>query len=472
MSEPGLPLPTRRLRRAAFLLPFADVASADLPLSRLLRLSLFQVSVGMAMVLLLGTLNRVMIVELQVPTLLVAVMVALPILFAPFRALIGFQSDRHRCELGWRRVPFIWRGTLLQFGGFAIMPFALLVLAGAGQSAQAPVWVGHLAAAAAFLLVGAGLHTVQTAGLALATDLTAEQSKPKMVGLMYVTLLIGMAFSALLFGSLLEDYSHGRLIQVIQGAAVATLVLNTLAIWKQEPRASRLELAQRKAANAEPGFWESIAQLAPTRSQRVWLLTIFVGTLAFTMEDVLLEPYGGEILGLSVSQTTRLTATLAFGSLLGFWWASHRLGQGDCPYQLTRLSVWLGMPSFALLILAAPLSLDLLFSTSVFGIGLAAGLFGHGTLTATILSAPSGQSGLALGVWGALQATAAGLGLAGGGILKDLAGNFLGASESYAVVYSIELLLLILTLVLLRSRSQQAPSPSSPHSTARIEPCR
>ena len=457
MREPDLGLTPRRFRLASSFLPFADVATADLPLSRLLRLSLFQVSVGMAMVLLLGTLNRVMIVELKVPTTLVAIMVSLPILFAPFRALIGFHSDRHRSELGWRRVPYIWRGTMAQFGGFAIMPFALLVLAGAGQSAQAPLWVGYLAAGAAFLLVGAGLHTVQTAGLALATDLTAEPSKPKMVGLMYVTLLLGMAMSALLFGHLLEDYSHGRLIQVIQGAAVTTLLLNTLALWKQEPRDRARAV---RPIQDELGFWESISKLAPSRSQRLWLATVFVGTLGFTMEEVLLEPYGGEVLGLSVSATTRLTATLALGSLVGFWWASQRLGRGDCPYQLTRLSAWVGAPGFALVILAAPLHSDLLFSAAVFGIGLGAGLFGHGTLTATILSAPEGQSGLALGLWGALQATAAGLGMASGGILKDVAGNFLSAGMSYAVVYSVELLLLGMTLMLLRKRAVLASPPT------------
>ena len=114
-------------------LPFADAATAELPLGRLLRLSLFQVSVGMAMVLLIGTLNRVMIVELGVPAWLVALMVSLPLVFAPFRALIGFRSDTHRSVLGWRRVPYIWMGTLLQFGGLAIMPFALLVLSGDTQ---------------------------------------------------------------------------------------------------------------------------------------------------------------------------------------------------------------------------------------------------------------------------------------------------------------------------------------------------
>jgi BCD family chlorophyll transporter-like MFS transporter len=127
-------------------MPFADVATPDLPLSRLLRLSLFQVSVGMAMVLLVGTLNRVMIVELDVPASLVGIMLALPLAAAPFRALVGYRSDTHRCELGWRRVPFMWNGTLAQFGGFTIMPFAILVLAGQGESATVSVWVGYISA--------------------------------------------------------------------------------------------------------------------------------------------------------------------------------------------------------------------------------------------------------------------------------------------------------------------------------------
>ena len=147
-------------------LPFADAASPELPLGRILRLSLFQIAVGMATVLLVGTLNRVMIVELNVSATLVAAMVCLPFLFAPLRALIGHRSDMHRSVLGWRRVPYIWFGSLLQFGGLAIMPFALLVLSGDGVG---PVLYGQIGAALAFLLVGAGLHTTQTAGLALAT---------------------------------------------------------------------------------------------------------------------------------------------------------------------------------------------------------------------------------------------------------------------------------------------------------------
>ena len=245
-------------RQGARFLPFADAATPELPLSRLLRLSLFQVSVGMALVLLIGTLNRVMIVEYEVPASIVAIMISLPLFFAPFRAIIGFRSDTHKSVLGWKRVPFIWQGTLVQFGGLAIMPFAVLVLAGQGEAEHLPAWVGQIAAGISFLLVGAGLHTVQTVGLALATDLAPKESQPKVVGLMYVMLLFGMIASALLFGFLLlhptwERLPPGQLIGVIQGSAVATLILNTIALWKQEVRRpSRLLTPEELAVETAP----------------------------------------------------------------------------------------------------------------------------------------------------------------------------------------------------------------------------
>ena len=268
-------------------LPFADAATPDLPLPRLLRLSLFQASVGMALVLLIGTLNRVMIVELGVPASLVGVMISLPLVFAPFRALIGFQSDTHRSALGWRRTPFIHRGAMVQFGGLAIMPFAVLVLAGAGHAAHAPVWIGLAAAALAFLLVGAGLHTTQTVGLALATDLAATESQPKVVGLMYVMLLFGMIVSALGFGAILADFTAGRLVQVIQGAAVATILLNGIALWKQEPRRSAAYLDALPPAGGFADAWTEFARGGAVVNR---LAVVGLGTMAFSMEDVLLEP--------------------------------------------------------------------------------------------------------------------------------------------------------------------------------------
>ena len=446
-------------------LPFADAATPDLPLSRLLRLSLFQVSVGMALVLLIGTLNRVMIVELGVPASLVAIMVSLPLVFAPFRALIGFRSNTHRSELGWRRVPYIWMGTLVQFGGLAVMPFALLVLSGGGNAASAPAWIGQASAALAFLLVGAGIHITQTVGLALATDLAPQESQPKVVGLMYVMLLLGMIVSAFVFATVLEDFSPGRLIQVIQGCAIATMILNVVALWKQETR----DRNRRFQNPNQPTFKQSWDLFCKGDYAMRRLTAVGLGTMAFTMEDVLLEPYGGEILKLSVSSTTFLTATLAIGGLIGFGLASRVLSRGADPFRMASMGALLGLPAFVAVILAAPLASASLFSFGVFLIGFGGGLFGHGTLTATMNLAPPEQRGLALGAWGAVQATGAGIAMALGGVIRDLVNYFamnsyFGAalvdpSTGYIAVYAIEIALLIATMVAMAPLIKQRVLP-------------
>jgi BCD family chlorophyll transporter-like MFS transporter len=428
-------------------LPFADAATPELPLSRLLRLSLFQVSVGMALVLLIGTLNRVMIVELDVPASLVGIMISLPLVFAPFRAVIGFRSDTHRSALGWRRVPFIWRGTMIQFGGLAIMPFALLVLSGGGDAAKYPVELGWAGAGLAFLLVGAGLHTVQTVGLALATDLAPAEARPKVVGLMYVMLLFGMIASALIFGLLLADFSPMKLVQVIQGSAVATMVLNCLALWKQEGRNPNRGKSSRPAPTFRDS-WDNFVQGGHAVRR---LVAVGLGTLGFSMEDVLLEPYGGQILHLTVGSTTKLTATLAIGGLIGFGLASRVLSRGFDPFRMASYGALIGVPAFLLVIAAGPADSAVLFGLGTALIGFGGGLFGHGTLTATMNLAPPGQSGLALGAWGAVQATAAGVGVALGGIIRDVvanqhAGQAFGPAAGYDLVYLLEVLLLFAAL--------------------------
>ncbi|MCX7891297.1 MAG: BCD family MFS transporter [Burkholderiales bacterium] len=446
----GLRLARGWTRLAPRFLPFADAATAELPLPRLLRLALFQVSVGMAAVLLTGTLNRVMILELSVPAWLVALMVSLPLVFAPARAFIGFRSDHHRSVLGWRRVPYIWMGTLAQFGGLAIMPFALLVLSGEGHG---PVWVGQAGAALAFLLVGAGLHTTQTAGLALAADLAPEASRPRVVALLYVMLLAGMLAAALVFGRLLADYSHLRLIQVIQGAALATMALNLVALWKQEAR----DPARTAPDRPRPAFRDAWREFTRDRRATRFLVALGLGTAAFSMQDVLLEPYGGEILGLPVGATTTLTAFFAAGTLAAFALAARALGRGANPYRLAAGGAVAGLFAFAAVILAAPLGSADLFRAGATAIGFGGGLFSVGTLTAAMAFDRGGRSGLALGAWGAVQASAAGLAIAAGGAIRDLVSGLAtrgalgpaldGPAAGYGAVYHVEIALLFATLV-------------------------
>ncbi|MEM7546227.1 MAG: PucC family protein [Pseudomonadota bacterium] len=448
------PHPLTRLTARA--LPFADVASEGLPLPKLLRLSLFQVSVGMATVMLLGTLNRVMIVELSVPALVVALMIALPVLSAPFRALLGFRSDTYKSAIGWKRIPYLWFGSLWQFGGLAIMPFALIVLS--GDQTLGPDWAGEALAALAFLMTGLGIHMTQTAGLALAADQADEETRPRVVALLYVMFLIGMAVSAVIVGALLADFTPLKLVKVVQGAAVVGIVLNLIALWKQEaPR----PMSREERAAPRPRFADAWADMAAGGQAGRLLAVVFIGTMAFNMQDVLLEPYGGEVLGLSVSATTLLTAIWAAGALIGFALAARWLARGLSPYRMGVRGILTGICAFSAVVFAAPMQSTLLFYLGAGGIGLGGGLFGVATLTAAMTMPVTGTAGrgLALGAWGAAQATAAGLSIAIGGGLRDFVNELalrgaLGeamsdVSAGYSVVYHLEIGLLFITLVVL-----------------------
>ena len=469
MTPPRRPSPLMALTTRW--LPFADAASEGLPLGQLLRLSLFQVSVGMATVMLLGTLNRVMIVELSVPALIVATMIALPVLIAPFRALLGFRSDTYRSALGWKRVPYLWFGSLWQMGGLAVMPFALLVLS--GQQQVGPAWAGEVLAALAFLMTGLGLHMTQTAGLALASDRATDATRPRVVALLYVMFLLGMAISAIVVGWLLRDFAPLKLVRVVQGVALAGILLNLVALWKQE-KITPMSAAERTAPR--PQFREAWADLMEGGRAGRLLAVVFLGTMAFNMQDVLLEPYGGEVLGLSVSATTLLTAIWAMGALAGFMLAGRMLLRGANPYRIAGTGLLTGIAAFCTVIFAAPMQSTVLFYAGAGLIGLGAGLFAVATLTAAMAMAADGRAGhgLALGAWGAAQATAAGLSIAVGGGMRDGVNHFalsgqLGTAlntnaTGYSAVYHTEIALLFLTLIVLGPLVRLSPHGSKSRS--------
>ncbi len=434
-------------------LPFADVSSAGLPLPRLLRLTLFKFTMGMTTALMIGTLNRVMIVELGVPAWLVSLMLALPLVVAPFRAVTGYQSDVHVSAFGWKRVPYMWGGTLIQFIGLAVMPFALLVLSGRGQ-VQVPDFVGQAAAGIAFLLVGAGLQTSQTAGLALATDQASEETRPRVVALLYTMLLVGAVSGSLIFSVLLSDFTPEKLVQVVQGSAVVVLVLNAIALWKQEPRNPQRAAALKN--QVQPKFKEVWAQFIALPQARRFLWATAFGTVAFNMQDIILEPYGGEILKLSVGATSALTAMLAAGGLLGFYVSGRHLAKGADPMRLAAYGALAGLPAFSAVIFSAPLDAGWLFRLGALGIGFGGGLFAVGTLF-TAMRMEGQFVGLALGAWGAVQSAAAGIAMFFGGALRDVVSSvttqglwgpgMTDPSVGYSMVYHVEMLFLFITLI-------------------------
>ena len=138
----------------------------------------------------------------------------------------------------------------------AVMPMSIIVLS--GDQAVGPWWAGHVLVAIAFLATGFGAHLTQTAGLALAADRASDKTRPQVVALLYVMFLVGMGLAALTFGFLLYDFTKLKLIQVVQGAAVVTLLLNIVALWKQEKLVPTLKKDFNKKQEPFLGFKQFI----------------------------------------------------------------------------------------------------------------------------------------------------------------------------------------------------------------------
>jgi len=263
-------------------------------------------------------------------------------------------------------------------------------------------------------------------------------------------LLVSMVFFGLVFGWLLSPFSQIGLIQVVQGAAAVTLILNLVAVWQQEPRRPNLTRV------SDVSFADAWRRL---RSEGPWtrrLVATGLGTLGFSMQDVLLEPYGGQILGMTVGATTLLTAWLAAAGVAGFILAARVIGQGSDANRVAGYGCAVGTLAFAAVALAAPVQSMSLFLAGVGLIGFGAGLFSHGTLTSCMQAAPPEQVGMALGTWGAVQATAAGIAIASGGLLRDALAHLAesgrlgevlsGPAVGYCAVYLLEIVLLFVAV--------------------------
>ena len=272
------------------------------------------------------------------------------------------------------------------------------------------------------------------------------------MALLYVMLLVGMMLSAFVIGGLLIEFSPMRLVQVIQGAAVLTVVLNLTALWKQEARAP--ERTRKKNVEDTPDrtfgeLWQAFVR--DGRNARL-LVAIGIGAAGFAMQDALLEPYGGEVLGLSVGATTALTGAWAFGALIGFMVSGRSLSRGADPLRIAGAGLVTGLNAFLLIVFAAPFASPAMLFFGALFIGLGLGLFSVGTLIEAMNLARSETAGLALGAWGAVQASCAGAGIAFGGALRDIiaslavgdAGTTIASrAAGYTSVYVIEIVLLL-----------------------------
>jgi MFS transporter, BCD family, chlorophyll transporter len=406
-----------------------------------LRLAGYPLGLGLTSVLVGGTLNRVMIVEMNISAALVGLFYALPLLISPLRVWLGYRSDAYPIW-GLRREPLIIFGSLLAGLGLAVATLALV------ETVSINLLV-IIVLIGGFIAYGFGRNLSSNTFEALLADKFVGDQRPRAVTFYKVAMFVGIMLGALLLGRLLDPYSEMRLLVIVIAAALGAFLLAVLGIARQEPRDAAIHIESLEARGTD--FWTTFKTMiwADPQIKRFFffvMLTV-IGTLA---QDVLLEPYAALVLNMSVGETTRLTAIWGAGTLLSMGAAGAWLIKRYGYVRIVRVGLLLGILIFLGLILSGVFELTTVFLVLVFFLGVSTGLSASGMLSAVIDFTTAERAGLLMGVWGVAHnlGQAAGNLVSGGvvDLIRALQGDALTA---YGVVFALEAVLLLAALWLL-----------------------
>jgi len=429
-----------------------------------LRLGLFQLGMGIALAPITGTLNRVLIGDMRIPAVVVASLMAIHYFVSPVRAVFGYKSDQHRAQGRWR-TPYVVLGAVMTYGGLATAPFSLLLL---GADSPIPFEAALLACFAIFLAYGIGVNIVETTYLALVSDITPPHDRGKVLAVLWMMLVLGTIVSSIVVGAMLQTYSPMLLIQIMQGSAVIYVVLTAVALLGRERlREDGTLVSYTDDIRVRLTLVQQLQVLWRQQALRALFIVLFGGTLALATHDVLLEPYGGQVLGMSVAATTQLTALWGVAMVVGIAAAGLLLWRGRSAIGLIIGGCVVGALGFLVVTVAGGAMEVNLFRGGVMLIGAGRGTFIVGSVALIMALADREHAGLFLGLWGVTQALAQGIGTVGGGLARDVAQMQTGSVLlGYTVVYAASFVVLLLTLILIAAfrlgRQIQAGAVRSP----------
>jgi BCD family chlorophyll transporter-like MFS transporter len=404
-----------------------------------IRLAGFPLAYGMSGALIGGTLNRVMIADLDMPASLVAVFFTVPMLVSPLRVWFGYRSDGYPL-MGRRREPYIVLGALLI--GLGIVAVSSLITRLSGPAAlAAPVLL-------AFVVYGIGRNLGHNTFQALVSDRFNGRERTRAATLYEVATLLGMVTGSGIIGKVLETYDPARLVVVAWWVALVLLMLALSAAIGQE-RYATVAGGAAERARAMP-FSTVLRQIvvADPQVRGFFLLVLFtfVGTLA---QDVILEPYGALVLHMNVGETTRLTSFWGLGVLISMLLSGAVLLRRFGHLTVLRAGIIASILVFLGLIIAGFVGKPGMMKGMVFLMGLGTGLAGAGMLSAAISFTTRIRAGMLMGVWGVANLVGHAAGSLMGGAVVDLVRaatrNNLAA---YGTVFAIEVVMLIIALFL------------------------
>ena len=420
----------------------------------IIRLGLVQTALGAVIVLMTSTINRVMVVELALPALVPGLLVASHYAVQILRPAWGYGSD-----VGGRRTPWIVGGM------------AALALGGVGAALGTAVAAtsnlfGLTLAAASFVLIGVGAGSAGTSVLAMLATHVEPRRRAAAASAVWMMMILGFAISAPVAGHFLNPFSNSRLIMVTAIVSGTAFLAATLATWGLEARTGAASPA-RVALSAKGHFLEVLGEVWREPAARRFTIFVFVSMLAYGAQELLVEPFAGLVFGMTPGSTTKLAGLQHGGVLTGMLAVAIAASAVGGPV-LGSLRLWTvgGCVATALSLAGVAssgfVSDPSLFRAAVFALGVSNGAFAVAAIGSMMAlagtSAATSREGTRMGLWGAAQAIAFGLGGVAATLFVDV-GRELAATPlaAYNIVFALEAALFLVGAVLACSTTQRRP---------------
>ncbi|MBN2045388.1 MAG: BCD family MFS transporter [Anaerolineales bacterium] len=422
-----------------------------------IQLGLIHVAVAISLVPFNSTLNRVMIKELALSSLLVAALVSLPYLFSPIQIAIGAFSDKHPV-FGYKRSAYILAGLLLCVGGLMAAPhIAYLIL----EDRLLGIALGVLV----FGAWGMGYNLASVSYFSLATEVSGEKGRSRTIAVMFFMMIVGIILTSISLSQMLETYTPETLQGAFRMVGYVAFGLGILGLAGVEKRSTPSQTDQ-----AETLSWGEIFKTLSSNKQVIrffWYLLLLL--TAILGQDILLEPYGAEAFGLSVQATTRITAIWGVFFLISLSLGAALERQVPKIVQ-ARIGAYTGIAAFLLIVASSVVGSVWLFYTGVVLLGLATGLSTVSNLSLMLDMTTVGSVGLFIGAWGMASALARLTGnLLSGAIRESFIPLLQSSVGGYNVVFITEILILIVSLLILRGVDVQIFQKESESSLSYLE---
>jgi BCD family chlorophyll transporter-like MFS transporter len=429
----------------------------------IVRLGLVQTALGSIVVLTTSTINRVMVVELALPAILPGLLVALHYAVQVLRPRWGHGSD-----VGGRLTPWILGGmAVLALGGFgAALSVALMA---------SLFWPGVALAALSFLMIGMGVGASGTCLLVLLSRRVADERRPAAATVVWVMMIAGFIVTAATAGHFLDPFSATRLVAVTGAVSAIAMLVTLLAVHGVEDRADAVKAPRE--AEPETSFRVALAEVWAEPQARLFAIFVFVSMIAYSAQDLILEPFAGTVFGYTPGQSTKLAGVQNGGVLAGMVLVAAVTTFAGAKAGSLRL--WAVGGCIASAVALAGLSVSAFVGPGfplrpvVFCLGVANGAYAVaaiGSMMRLVGQGRPGRQGVRMGLWGAAQGVAFGLGgLIGAGASDVARGIMSSPALAYAAVFTAEAVLFLVSAGLAVAVSRQAAARERPAPRATLD---